>query len=311
MRKPTGSEDQLRTDILSLVADAPGGAIDAGPLGKLRVVIRGDQGGDLHDPKEVLEQVAELVLGGLEVTSTEGKAKRVMFKGSQLVRAFSDNHLLEVMKVEVSYVILTALGDFIFARTEVGQASEDVRKAIESLTLIIEQHLASNIRTLGGRTQQLLMSIVREALSESTEERLALTEQKDRQNKQDLIRELTRKVIDAFTEGMKEFMADRERFQRMAEQGFENAASLPQFNQVLDRNLCAIFDHVWGKGFERSIEACLSDCEARRMLSGFDVMQTLDYTKTQVLPAARSAFVGILMGTHRVRTPFGQRGRVA
>jgi hypothetical protein len=297
-------DHKLQEEIRALVVEAAGDQDDDSPLGRVQVHIAGEAGGELHDPEEVLRQVSELVLGGLEITSGEGAARRISFDGGQLARAFADSDLLEFMKVEISYVVLSALGDFIFARSDVGAATRDVREALERLLVATELHLSEHLNTLGGRTQQRLMTLLREALGEDNERRLIRTEQEDRRRKKQLIRELTHRILDAFGEGLTEFGAHRERYQQQAEEGFEQARSLPQFNRILERNLNRIFDLIWALRFKEAIERSLTEYETNRTLSGFDVMRALDYSQTTVLPQAREAFVGMLMGTYTPRARF-------
>ena len=155
------SDDQLQDAILAMVEGASGESAGDSPLNRLQVHIADDSGGELHDPEEVLRQVSELVLGGLEITDAAGDRRRISFDGGQLARAFADSTMLEFMKVEISYIILGALGEFIFARTEVGAATRDVRESMETLLVLVEGHLSERINTLGGRTQQRLMGVMR------------------------------------------------------------------------------------------------------------------------------------------------------
>ncbi len=298
------NDDQLQEAILSLVEDATGGAGGDSPLNRLQVRIADGAGGELHDPEEVLRQVAELVLGGLEITDAAGDRRRISFDGGQLARAFGDSTMLEFMKVEISYIILGALGEFIFARSEVGAATRDVRESMETLLVLAEGHLSERVNTLGGRTQQRLMGVLREALGEETEKKLIRVEQQDRRRKKDLIRDLTQQVLEAFGEGMEEFLKDKDRFQRRAEEGFDEATSLPAFNRILEANLCKIFDLIWALRFKAAIEDVLTQYETKRAISGFDVIRALDYSQSRVIPQAREAFVGMLMGTYNPRARF-------
>jgi len=103
---------------------------------------------------------------------------------------------------------------------------------------------------------------------------------------------------------MEQFQERRDQYQRQAEHGFERAQSLPQFNRILEQNLNKIFDLVWALRFKNAIEETLTEYETKRALSGFDVMRALDYSQTTVLPQARDAFVGMLMGTYKPRANF-------
>jgi hypothetical protein len=291
--------DQLQDAILALVEGASGGQASNSPVNRLQVHIADNAGGDLHDPEEVLRQVSELVLGGLEITDAAGERRRISFDGGQLARAFADSTMLEFMKVEISYIILGALGEFIFARSEVSAATEDVRESMETLVVLVEGHLSERINTLGGRTQQKLMSLLRDVLGEETERKLIRIEQEDRRRKKNLIRDLTGQVLEAFGEGMEDFLRDKERFQRQAEVGFEEATSLPAFNGILEQNLRKIFDLVWAMRFKAAIEDVLTRYETKRAISGFDVVRALDYSQSRVIPRARDAFVGMLMGTYK------------
>jgi hypothetical protein len=86
-------EDQkLQEEIRSLVVEAAGDQEEGFPLGRMQIHIASEAGGELHDPQEVLRQVSELVLGGLEISSDQGAARRISFDGGQLARAFSDSH---------------------------------------------------------------------------------------------------------------------------------------------------------------------------------------------------------------------------
>jgi len=208
------------------------------------------------------------------------------------------------MKVEIAYVILGDLGEFIFARAEVDSASVDVRDAIQSLLVTAEGSLGNRLNTLGTRTQQRILEFLREALGEEAERRLIRMEQDDRRMKKTLIRDLTRRVLLAFADGMTEFEKHRDRYQGIAEKGFDDAASLPAFNVILERNLRTIFDLVWAMQFKAAIEACLQEYEAQHSLSWFDAMRTLDFAQQRVIPNACTAFVGMLMGTHRPRVKF-------
>lgn len=289
-----------------MVEAAAGAADPEGGVGRLQVRVSGEAGGALHDPEEVMRQVAEIVLGGLEMEGAQGELRRIHFDGAQIARAFADARLLDFMRVEMSYVVLGALGDFIFARSEVGAATRDVRKELETLLVAVELHLSERVNRLGSRTQQRLMSAVREALGEETERKLIRIEREDRRRKKQLIRDLTRRVLDAFGEGLEEFRQRRETYQRQAEQGFDEARSLPEFNRILESNLNRVFDLVWALRFQDAIEETLGEYEAQRALSGYDVMQALDYTKHQVLPQARAAFVGMLLGTYRPHAGFAR-----
>jgi hypothetical protein len=298
------TDDQLHDAILALVDSANRGQAGDSPLNRLQVRINDHYGGDLHDPEEVLRQVSELVLGGLEITDAAGERRRISFDGGQLARAFADATMLEFMKVEISYIILGALGEFIFARTEVGAATQDVRETLESLQGLVEGHLSERINTLGGQTQQRIIALLREALGEETERKLIRIEQEDRRRKKQMIRDLTRQVLDAFGEGMEEFLTDKDRFQKRAEEGFEGATSLPAFNRILEQNLCRIFDLIWALRFKGAIEQVLTEYETQRAISGFDVIRALDYSQSRVIPQAREAFVGMLMGTYKPRARF-------
>lgn len=298
------NDKQLQDAILALVEGAAGDSRSDSPLNRLHVRISDDAGGDLHDPEEVLRQVSELVLGGLEITDAAGDRRRISFDGGQLAHAFSDSTMLEFMKVEISYIILGALGEFIFARTEVGAATRDVRETMETLLTLMEGHLSERINTLGSRTQQKLMAALREALSEETEKKLIRIEQEDRRRKKHLIKDLTGQVLEAFEEGMEQFLRDKDTFQRQAEVGFDEATSLPAFNQILERNLCKIFDLIWALRFKAGIENVLGDYETKRAISGFDVIRALDYSQSRIIPQARDAFVGMLMGTYKPRARF-------
>lgn len=298
------NDEQLQDAILALVEGAAGDAGVGSPMNRLQVRISDGAGGELHDPEEVLRQVSELVLGGLEITDAAGERRRISFDGGQLACAFSDSTMLEFMKVEISYIILGALGEFIFARTEVGAASQDVRETMETLLMLVEGHLSERINTLGGRTQQRLMTVLREALSEETEKKLIRIEQEDRRRKKHLIRDLTGQVLEAFEEGMEQFLRDKDGFQRQAEVGFDEATSLPAFNRILEQNLRKIFDLIWALRFKASIENVLTEYEIKRAISGFDVVRALDYSQSRVIPQARDAFVGMLMGTYKPRARF-------
>lgn len=303
MTKPL-NDDELQDAILAMVAGATGRGDGTSPLNRLQVRIADDSGGNLHDPEEVLRQVSELVLGGLEITDAAGARRRISFDGGQLARAFGDSNMLEFMKVEISYIILGALGEFIFARTDVGAASQDVRETLESLIALMEGHLSERINTLGGRTHQRLISTLREALGEETEKKLIRVEQEDRRQKKHLIRDLTGQVLEAFGDGMEQFLEDREGFQRQAEVGFDEATSLPDFNRILENNLHKIFDLIWALRFKAGIENVLTEYETKRAISGFDVVRALDYSQSSVIPRAREAFVGMLMGTYKPRARF-------
>ena len=298
------NDDQLQDAILAMVESASGDRRRDSPVNRLRVHIADGAGGDLHDPEEVLRQVSELVLGGLEITDAGGERRRISFDGGQIARAFADSTMLEFMKVEISYIILGALGEFIFARAEVGAASKDVRETMESLVFMVEGHLSERINTLGGRTQQRLISVLREALGEETEKKLIRIEQEDRRRKKHLIRDLTAHVLEAFGDGMEQFLQDKDGFQRQAEVGFEDATSLPAFNSILERNLCKIFDLIWALRFKAGIEDVLTLYETKRAISGFDVVRALDYSQSRVIPRAREAFVGMLMGTYKPMARF-------
>ncbi len=299
-------DDQLQDAILSLVKGASGEGDAASPVNRLQVHITDTAGGDLHDPEEVLRQVSELVLGGLEITDAAGERRRISFEGGQLARAFADATMLEFMKVEISYIILGALGEFIFARSEVSAATEDVRESMETLLMLVEGHLSERINTLGGRTQQRLISLVRQALGEETEKKLIRIEQEDRRRKKHLIRDLTAQVLEAFGEGMEQFLQDKDRFEKQAEVGFEEATSLPAFNRILEGNLRKIFDLVWALRFKAGIEDVLTLYETKRAISGFDVVRALDYSQSRVIPQARDAcFVrGATMVAGKVPTQF-------
>ncbi len=293
------SDEQLQDAIISLVEEATRGSRSGGPVNRLQVRIADGAGGDLHDPEEVLRQVSEIVLGGLEITNAAGDRRRISFDGGQLARAFSDSTMLEFMKVEISYIILGALGEFIFARAEVSAATRDVRETLETLLVLVESHLSERINTLGGRTQQRLIATMRQALGEETERKLVRVEREDRRRKKHLIRDLTQQVLEAFEEGMEQFLQEKDHFQRQAEEGFEAATSLPAFNRILEANLCKIFDLIWAMRFKASIEQVLTRYEEQRAISGFDVIRALDYSQSRVIPQAREAFVGMLMGTYK------------
>lgn len=74
-------DDQLRDAILALVEGASGDRSAGSPLNRLQVRIADDSGGELHDPEEVLRQVSEIVLGGLEITDAAGDRRRISFDG--------------------------------------------------------------------------------------------------------------------------------------------------------------------------------------------------------------------------------------
>ena len=65
------------------------------------------------------------------------------------------------MRVEIAYVILGDLGEYIFARAEVDSAAADVRDAIASLQMMAEGHLGNHLNTLGSRTQQKILELLR------------------------------------------------------------------------------------------------------------------------------------------------------
>jgi hypothetical protein len=103
---------------------------------------------------------------------------------------------------------------------------------------------------------------------------------------------------------MEQFLVDKDGFQRQAEEGFDEATSLPAFNRILEQNLCKIFDLIWALRFKAAIEYVLTEYETKRAISGFDVVRALDYSQSRVISRARDAFVGMLMGTYKPRARF-------